>query len=155
MTLISSVGFTKESIENLKEEKLDEKPIPLDITLDEPIIITHNNMQLYAWPIEGYATILQIFNGYSLWADTYIDKKKKDSLWALRLDLCRQEKNLEVTNFKLALDDRERMYEVWREEQKDYRNQQTKNTIKAILISTGVGVVCVLVGIPIGFFLAR
>jgi len=155
MTLISSNGYTQDSIENLAVEKVNKDFIPSDIILPEPQIIQKDNIQLYAWTIEGYATILQLFNGYSLWADSHTEQEKVISLWKLRLDLCRQEKKLEVNSLNLALEDRDKIYGIWYQEQKDQKKQEVRKMIKTILVSTGIGIVCIAVGIPIGFMMAK
>ena len=142
-----------------KDLKLDvgklrppEESIALDLTLPEPIELEHKGITMYAWNMEGYAAILRIFNGYTLLADNYIAESEKDSLWQIRLDICEQNKQLEANNFNLAIDHRDRLYELWYSEQIDYKKDKARNAIKSVLIATGVGVVGVATGILIGFF---
>jgi len=152
--LISSSAFTQNSTISLDVGKLTppEQPLALDIVLPEPVEIEKNGMVLYAWDIDGYATILQLFNGYSLWADNYIAESEKDSLWQIRLDICEKNADIEAKNFNLAIDHRDTMYELWYSDQIDYKKDQARNTIKTVLIATGTGVVGVAAGILIGFF---
>lgn len=155
--LLSSNAFTQNSTISLDVGNLTppKEPLPLDIELPEPIELEQNGLNLYAWDMEGYAIILQIFNGYTLWADNYIAESEKDSLWQIRLDICEKNKGLEAANFQLAIDHRDRMYELWYENQRDVDRELRRGKLKTVLVSTGVGVVGVAAGLLAGFLLAQ
>lgn len=157
MTLSTSNCFTQNSIPSLDVGDLKplNDPPKLDLVLPEPIEIKHNGFKLYAWDLEGYATILQIFNGYSLWADNYIAESERDAIWEIRLEICQNKTTLERRNYELIRDNRDVMYDLWKDEIRDYKKQEIKNRIKIILISSGVGIIGIATGLVIGFIGAQ
>ena len=84
--------------------------------------------------MEGYGIILEVWNGYTMWADNYIYESEQDALWELRLEICERDKELEAQNFQLAIDHRDTMYELWYQDQIDYKKQEVRNKVKLIMI---------------------
>ncbi len=110
---------------------------------------------MYAWDLQGYAIILKLFTGYTLWADNYIAESELEGIFELRLELCSDRLELKDETIYILQEDRDHAYDLFNQERKDKPKLERRNTIKIVLISGGTAIVGVAAGILIGFFAGK
>ena len=126
--------------------------ISLKLELPKPLELTYNTKTMYAWDAKGYGIILQIFNGYTLWADNYIANLELKTNFDSRIKICSERLIIKDKIIQNLSDDRDRAYALFNQERDDKPKLQRKNTIKIILFSGGALIVGAAAGILIGFF---
>jgi hypothetical protein len=99
--------------------------------------------------------MLQIYNGYILWADTYAAYNELEPLADMRLELCSERLALKDESVQILTDDREHAYRLYEDAADDIKKAETVGTLKTVFISLGTGVVGVAVGIIVGIVVAR
>jgi hypothetical protein len=120
--------------------------------LPEPLKITDTEV---TFSVAAYATMLQIYNGYILWADTYAAYNELEPLADMRLELCSERLALKDESVQILTDDREHAYRLYEDAADDIKKAETVGTLKTVFISLGTGVVGVAVGIIVGIVVAR
>lgn len=153
MTL-SLNGYTQ-SLATPQNEELTLDVPPLDLDIPKPLKITHNGETIYGWNAKGYATILKVWTGYTLWAENYSKQVELDETTAERLELCRARLILKDDIITILTEDREHAYDLFNEERDSAKKIERSNTIKTVLIAGGTGIVAIAVGILIGWLARR
>lgn len=121
----------------------------LDLVLPEPLKADSSGV---VFSVQSYATILQIYNGYILWSDNYENENRLLSLADEKLSYCTERLSLKDESITLLSDDRDHAYQLYNTERNSRDQAETRSTIKMVLISGGVGLVGVAVGLLIGIF---
>lgn len=128
---------------------------PLDLDIPKPIKLQSNGETIYGWNAKGYATILKVWTGYTLWADNYIHESELETIFTERLEICESRIALKNETIDLLAKDRKHAYDLFNEERKEILELKRKNTLKTILVSGSVGLVALAGGVLIGFFAGR
>lgn len=153
LTLPSWTVFAENLTVDPKEELVLDLP-PLDLILPEPLQVEVEDGQfLFAWDAKGYASILKIYTGYTLWADNYINALELEYLFELRIGVCQETLIIKQEVIDLITEDREHAYDLFKEERVDLARLERRNRFKTIFIAGGAGVVGVAGGIILGLFL--
>jgi len=153
MISISSVGYTDNlTLAATLKTKITIKIPPLDLVLPEPIESTVDKVTFIT---EAYPIILQIYNGYILWADTHIAVSELEILESLRLELCSERLTIRNDAIQILSKDRDHAYTLFDMERNDKKKLEVRNTLKIVLVSTGTGVIGVAIGIITGLIIAR
>ncbi len=142
MTSQTSFGSTENSTRNGTKELP-----PLDLVLPEPLRATNTEV---AFSVAAYATMLQIYNGYILWAETYNDVAQLEPLADMRLELCSERLALKDETIQILSDDRDHAYGLFNGERDTKTKLEASNSIKTFLVSAGTGVIGIAVGLIIG-----
>ena len=122
------------------------------MVLPEPLKITDTEV---TFSVAAYATMLQIYNGYILWADTYAAYNELEPLADMRLELCSERLNLKDETIQILTDDRAHAYKLYEDASNDIKRAETSGTLKTVFVSAGAGLVGAAIGIIVGIVVAR
>jgi hypothetical protein len=99
--------------------------------------------------------MLQIYNGYILWSQTYENTVQLEPLADMRLELCSERLALKDENIQVLGDDRDHAYKLYEDATDDIKKAETVGTLKTVFVSLGTGVVGAAIGIIVGIVVAR
>ena len=105
---------------------------------------------MFAWDLESYRVIMQIYTAYDLWASTYVNDKYDELHYELRISNCFQRLDIVKEALEETTKDREFAYNEFYEARADLAKQEFRSKIKNILFGIGGGVLGIAAGIVIG-----
>jgi len=147
----ASIGGSESELNALSTNNLES----LVIDLPEPLELEVDGVKQFAWDLEGYVTIIQMYGNHILLLEEHAILTRV--LQVADLQISTHKQRIELINDKSGLlqEDRDHIYEVLDKSQKMWARNHHRQKIKIILISAGTGLTGIAAGFLIGFLVAR
>ena len=110
---------------------------------------------MFAWDVKGYGIILQLFAGYTLWAENYIYESELETIYNIRLEMCSERLALKDETIHILSNDRDYVYGLFEEQEQEAISTERRQKLKTFFIAGGSLIVGVAGGLIIGFFAAK
>ncbi len=152
------MSFAKEPVEEKRGKELSSSPLldttSLQINLDlpKPKLLEKNEKELYLYNTQEYKRILIIYNNYISLGHQLLKQMALNIITEQNVLIEKEKYNICEYAFAEVQEDREFIYKVREQEEKEYKVAKSKDKIKTILFTTGGVAVGAAIGIIIGVF---